>query len=670
MSGPPEQHSPFAGGFMDDYFAEADEHLVDVRRELLRLEEALGGDLPPAIVDELFRSFHSLKGISAMVELREAELVAHHMESCLRAIGAGDFILTAAAFQTLVEGAHLLEQVIAARRADEPLPAITHALEALTALDSPRGLDTARRDGMETAAAGPRAPHHDANPAARTWKVTFVPSPELVQRGMKVDVVRSRLLQIGDIVSVVPRVAEGGGISFEFHVRTEDEAQLSAWRDDGVLYEAVAPAGHGAVSGEGPRDPGRPSSLTHRLPEAGAPVSTHFVRVDLARLDELMRIVGDLVVSRARLDATLQRVEPGASSGDWRALQEHSETIERHVRDIREAVMRVRLVPVGEIFRRMPFVVRDLARDTGKRVRLDLVGQSTEIDKFLIERMMDPVLHLVRNAISHGIETPDARIAAGKPPEGTIRLSADTSGESVLIQISDDGRGIDVEAVTERARSAGLVLEGRPDGGQLLDIISAPGFSTRDHADRASGRGIGMAVARTTIQELGGSIDLESSRGQGTTFTVTLPLTLTITEAIITQVGFHTFAVPQSSVREVIEVDRRDLRAIEHNELLPYRGGTLPMVRLSTLFGIPADSGDRSHGLVIGAGPGTVGFLVDRIAGHQEIVVKTITDPLIRVDGVSGATELGDGRLVLILDVISLCRGFRERSRSRRKVPA
>ena len=652
----PEQRPPFAAGFMDDYFAEAEEHVVAVRRSLLTLEAALGFELPAAVLEDLFRSCHSLKGISAMVEFREAELLAHQMESCLRAVRDGELTLTSTNFETLVDGARLLETAIAAHRAGLPLPPVEHALERLAAL---------AHEGKTAAAPGTASrlsSAADASSAPR-WKVTFVPSPELVARGVKVDTIRTRLLQVGKVLTVAPRVLSGGGVSFEFEVETDNEPQLAAWRDDGLEYESlrVEPPVAEPAAPPGFRNAAFEPPIIERPREIAPAAAANFVRVDLARLDDLMRLVGDMVVTRARLEDTLQRVDVPIQ--EWRrSLQEHSSGIERQLRDLREAVMRVRLVPVGEIFRRMPFVVRDLARDSGKRVQLDLVGQSTEIDKFLIERMMDPVIHLVRNAISHAIETPEQRIATGKRPDGTIRLSAATAGESVVLEISDDGTGIDVQAVSERARAAGMpVPDGPLDGRGLLDIICASGFSTRDEADRGSGRGVGMAVVRGTVEELGGTLAVETRPGQGTTFRLTLPLTLAITDAIIAQVGDHTFAVPQSAVREVIEVDARALRSIERNELLTYRGGTLPMVRLAHLFAIEAKDRPRFHAIVIGAGLAAVGLLVDRITGQREIVVKTITDPLLRVDGISGATELGDGRLVLILDVAALSRTLRDR---------
>ena len=658
---------PFADGFMDDYFSEADEHLVAVRRSLLALEGALGSNAPAARLEELFRSFHSLKGISAMVDLREAELLSHHMESCLRGVRQGDLTLTSATFDVLVDGVRMLEHVIAARRASTPIPSIDTIAGKLETLaqssEGAAGVDSSSSNDMITEPAASMAE------GVRRWRVTFVPSPQLVERGVKVDTVRARLLQIGQVASVTPKVVPGGGISFEFDLETSNEAQLGQWREDGISYEArEAPAVQGSLNSDAA---GVGSTVERPLTDLMLGGSANVVRVDLARLDELMRLVGEMVVTRSRLEDTLGRVESHVPFQEWRALQDHSARIERNLRDLREGIMRVRLVPVGEIFRRMPFVVRDLARDSGKRVHLELAGQSAEIDKFLVERMMDPVLHLVRNAISHGIETPDERIAAGKPPDGTIRLGAVTAGETVVIEIADDGGGIDIEAVAGRARTLGVeVPEGGLDSRPLLDIICASGFSTRDEADRASGRGVGMAVVRDTVEALGGTLSVDSQPGQGTAFRMTLPLTLAITDAIIAHVGSQIFAVPQTAVREVVEVDATALRAFERNELMPYRGGTLPMIRLSDLFSLATSSRPRYHAIVVGTGHAAIGLIVDRIVGQREVVVKAITDPLIRVDGVSGATELGDGRVVLILDVAALSRTQRQHARVIRGVSA
>jgi two-component system chemotaxis sensor kinase CheA len=438
-------------------------------------------------------------------------------------------------------------------------------------------------------------------------------------------------------------VREGGGLTFTFVVETSGEPPRAEWERDGVTWARLSDADAAAVRVE----PVSPAVTT----------SAHFVRVDLARLDDLMRIIGDLVVDRARLADSLARVERHVPAGEWHVVNEHRASLDRHVRDLRQGVMRVRLIPVGDVFDRMVFVVRDLAREYGKQVRLELHGKSTEIDKFLIERMMEPVLHLVRNAIAHGLEAPDARQRAGKSREGTITLRASTVGDTALIDVEDDGQGIDVPAVTPRARAAGVELpEGPLDAAALLELICAPGLSTRETPDRGSGRGVGMAAVRAAIQEVGGTLTLETAAGSGTRFTLQLPVTLAITDAIIATVGSRTFAVPQNSISEVIEVEPSAVRQLENNEIIPYRQGTLPLLRLSRMFGVPEAPRPRLHVFVTGRGPAAVGLAVDRIVGQKEIVVRAFGDRFIKVHGVAGATELGDGRVVLILDIGALVR--------------
>ena len=640
MSSEVEQRD-FVARFMGEYFAECEEHLAEVRGSLLRLEQNVGRP-PPPLLDDLFRNFHSLKGISAIADIREGERLAHEMESYLRVLRDDAAALTPAGLDALVDGTQVFEALVAAKRANIALPAIAPAIERLSAAARSRD-----EDGWTAAIPA-------ASTGARRWTVTFTPSPELVARGVKVDGIRQRLLDVGAIETVTPRVLDAGRIAFVFVVTTDNEAALRSWAEDGITVEA--PTDTVARGADAPIAVDVPAS------------TANYVRVDLARLDDLMRHVGDMVVTRSRLADVLQRAEPAIPATQWRALAEHSERLERQLRDLREGVMRVRLVPVRELFRRMPFVVRDLARDGGKRVQILLAGQDTEIDKFLIERMVDPVLHLVRNAVSHGIEAPDRRIAAGKSPEGQIRLTATPVGEAVVLEIDDDGVGLDRAEILRRAAAAGHELpgEGGLDDRQLLDIICAPGFSTRDRADRGSGRGVGMAVVRDTVHELGGTLAVSSEPGRGTTYRITLPLTLAIADALLVTVGTHHFAVPQSAVQEVIEVDPAAVTALEGSELIVYRGGTLPIVRLSRLFQLsPAADRPRLHALVVGSGAGIVGLLVDRIIGQREIVVKTIADPLIKVDGVTGVTELGDGRVILILDAGWLGQQVRGRAAGR-----
>lgn len=324
--------------------------------------------------------------------------------------------------------------------------------------------------------------------------------------------------------------------------------------------------------------------------------------------------------------------------------------------------MRVRMVPIGEVFGRMQFVVRDLARESRKRIALELSGQTTEVDKLVVERMMDPLLHLVRNAVSHGLEDEDERVAQGKPPEGKIALRAATVGDTVVIEVEDDGRGISAEKVSPRARALGLVdAETTLDADALLDVLCARGFSTRDQADRASGRGVGMEVVKNAVQELGGSLTLDTQVGQGTRFTIQLPLTLAIVDALIVAVGGQPFAAPMPSIREVIEVAPTDVTIMERDEFLFYRHGVLPIVHLARLFGLTEQFERAFYALVVGSESKWTGLAVDRILGQREIVVRAITDPLIQVPGIAAATELGDGKPILILDVGALTKVKRER---------
>jgi len=282
--------------------------------------------------------------------------------------------------------------------------------------------------------------------------------------------------------------------------------------------------------------------------------------------------------------------------------------------------------------------------------------------------MLDPVLHLVRNAVSHAFEAVDERIAAGKPPEGTPTLAAAGMGDMVVLEVADDGRGIDETAVVERARAMRLSVPDPPlDRGLLLDLICTPGFSTREETDRASGRGVGMAVVKTTVEDLNGRMSLETAPGRGTRFRIELPLTLAIVDALIAHVGDRTFAVPQANVREVFEVDPALLRRLERNEIVPFRDGTLAVVRLSEVFGVEARPGRALHAFVVGAGADAVAVAVDRISSQREIVVRTLDDELVKVTGVTGATDLGDGRAVLILDLPAL---LRHRASSRRSMEA
>lgn len=642
----------FFAEFLDDYFAESEEHMTALRRDLLTLERFVNKPrIDRTLTDELFRSFHSLKGISGMVGLREAERLSHEMESYLRALREDHATLSEEGLEALIAGTKMLEQVISARRESQSPPDIASVIAQLEAIT--RGDEVADSARSQRADA---ADDEQIESDAKLWRFEFIPTAALAERGISVNTVRARLQQMGALKNGAPRVMQGGGIAFEFIVESHaDESLFAALCEDGLTYASLKER---ALTPPESTEAKPPATTTQKIAPVIAP--SNIVRVSLNRLDDLMRMVGELVISRARLEDNLKSAESDMPALSWRALQETNSMMERQLRDLREGVMRVRMVPIGEIFERMRFVVRDLAREYRKNARLELSGQDTEIDKLLIERMMDPLLHLVRNAFSHGLESASERALQGKPVEGVIRLRAFTAAEMVVVEVEDDGRGIDRERIIEQAHLTGLITDGaRIDDETLLDLICSPGFSTREEADMASGRGIGMSVVKNTVLGLGGTFTLDSELGRGTRFTIQLPITLAIADALIVIAGGQKFALPQSAVREVMEVEPHSIKTFENNEIIHYRGGVLPIVRLARLFGLDERFERVFHAFVVGQGLSATGIAVDRILGQREIVVRAINDPLIQVPGIAGATELGDGRVVLILDVAALVKHMR-----------
>lgn len=743
MSTHPDPKNFFAD-FLEDYFAECEDHLTVVRRELLAIEPFVGKQkIERSVLNELFRSFHSLKGLSGMVGVKDAEELAHEMESYLRVLRDQEVMLTPQGFDALLGGTKGLEQTIASHRNQTDSPDINPSIASLRAVipqsePEPATAEASNPPKLQLKAEDiTRLDRALATSGASAWHFIFAPTPQLSNNGINVNKIRDRLQSLGPLIYAAPRMTLQGKIEFDFLIVTSmNVSTFMGWENDGLswtpyldssdlsptpeetppeLPQSPEPAPAESAPTPSPSlvsepetsqveksnpqtEPSdRPNPVPPSAPLISAPANV--VRVDLPKLDDLMRMMGDLVITRARLEETLKRLKETVPLAQVRPLMEINQILERQLRDLREGVMRVRLVSVGEIFARMQFVVRDLVRDTPKQVRVELSGQETEIDKFVVERMMDPLLHLVRNAVSHGLETLSDREKAGKPREGKIALRAKTCGEMVLIEIEDDGGGIDRASVMERAASRGLLPKGESrnsshlgyDPATILEILCTPGFSTRDVADLASGRGVGMAIVKNTIQELGGTLSFETVMGQGTKFLIELPLTLAIADAFLLCVGTETYALPQASVREAVALPSTAVTVFEQTEMIPYRGKVIPLLHLESLFGLtPADARnghpsplspnpnpsaateslgnpgrltrnlEPSHPnlrvVIVSSGPNTVGLVVDRIIGQREIVVRPLNDPLVQVLGISGATEIGDGRVILILDAPALVR--------------
>jgi two-component system chemotaxis sensor kinase CheA len=380
------------------------------------------------------------------------------------------------------------------------------------------------------------------------------------------------------------------------------------------------------------------------------------VRVDIRKLDELMNLVGELVIQRAALRGVASQLAGRPDTARIGAeLQKIHKALDRKLQDLQAGVLDVRMVPLRQVFDKLTRVVRRLRVDLDKEVRLEVRGADTELDKLIVEELVDPLMHVVRNAFDHAIESVAEREAAGKPPEGRIRLEAYQRGNDVVIAVSDDGRGIDLDGVLRRARERGLVArDATPSRKEILDLVFQPGLSTRSEVTETSGRGVGMDVVRSNLADLGGIVDLDSTPGRGTVITMTLPITLAIIQALIVGVSDQSFAIPLNAVRETLLVEPGDIQRSDGRELLALRGEPLLLRRLAAEFRLACDAGARQYAVVLGMGDARVGLLVDRLEGQQDTVIKPIQGPIRSVRGIAGATELGEQGAVLVLDVAAL----------------
>ena len=380
------------------------------------------------------------------------------------------------------------------------------------------------------------------------------------------------------------------------------------------------------------------------------------VRVDIRKLDELMTLVGELVLQRSAVDVIAQRLaaDPATRKAGAELGKVHK-ALARKLAELQAGVLDVRMVPLRQIFEKLSRVARRLKRDLAKEVRLEFKGADTELDKLIVEELVDPLVHLVRNAFDHAIEGEAERARIGKPLEGLVRIEASQRGNHVVIDVADDGRGIDPERVLARAVALGIVdAETALSRKEVLGLVFEPGFSTRDEVSETSGRGVGMDVVRANLTALGGVVDVESELGVGTTIALTLPITLAIIQALLVGVGDQRFAIPLNAVLETLLVSPSDIQRSEGRELLNLRGEPLVLRRLCDEFDIAsAGADDALYVVVLGLGDLRMGLVVDRLEGQQDTVIKPIQGPVRQVRGIAGATELGDEAAVLVLDVAS-----------------
>lgn len=646
--------------FRDAYLAEVDEHLSGVNQRLVDLESARrDGRTPASELRELMRLLHTIKGLSAMVGVEPVVDIAHEMESVVRGADQAAAPPGEGALEGLIAGLRAMESRVAALAKREPIePAPRALLARLASIVSPV---TAAAPVIEPKSElfGRLSASEQSQLAAgatqgfRAVQIDFAPSPAKADAGISITTVRERIGRIGELVRVVPVATPAsdrapGGLVFALFVLTKE--------NDEALAKLVGGATTDILELAGPVPALPPAEELHATFDVDTEDTrrTGFLRVEVTRVDDTIEKLSALIVTKSRLDRAAAAL--AARGADTRELDAVLGDTKRQLRDLRGALLGVRMVPLASVLDRLPLVVRGLGRSVGKTVKLAVEAGSTELDKVVAERLFPALVHCVRNAVDHGIEAPDVRRQRGKPEEGIIAITASAVGSRLVeIRISDDGAGIDPGRLAAEAK-AGDVPRG---GAAMLELMCRPGLSTRATVDRGSGRGVGMDIVKRTIESLGGQLALETVAGEGTTFIIRVPLTIAVVDAFTVSCAGRRFAVPVPAVVEIMELGEGTLpKSPDGNvHLLPRRGETVMLVELSSALGMTdviAPTGVRHAMVVRRSDEETIAFAFDRVLGQQEAVVRPLTDPLVSVAGITGATDLGDGQPTLVLDLVAL----------------
>jgi two-component system chemotaxis sensor kinase CheA len=488
--------------------------------------------------------------------------------------------------------------------------------------------------------------------------VVITQEPNTPMPGVRAYLALERAKTLGTILGTDPAVEEFDGDGFTgcltIHldtVATDADIERVIRSAGSVAQVQIARAGvlSSASAPAAPNGNGVTGASAGRASELVAARQHRHIRIDLHRLDTLMNLIGELVITRGRLQQL-------AASISEPALTEAVTQASRLVADLQDGIMTSRMVPVWQVFDRFPRVVRDAARALGKQVDFVVEGQEIELDRSLLDEIGDPIVHLLRNAIDHGLETPDERIAAGKSPTGRLMLVAARDRSAVVIRVTDDGKGIDRDRVLARAHEMGLVESGRTEltDDELVRLIARPGFSTAKRVTDISGRGVGIDAVHARVRSLGGTVDMRSAKGHGTSVTVRLPVTLAIVRALLARVGDETYAIPMTHVNETVHLEPNTLRHVKGREVLVLRDDVLPLLHLRDVVRLPRRDGGGGQVVVLEVADRRAGMVVDELTGQQEIVIKPFDAVKDGLSVFSGATILGDGVPALILDVSSL----------------
>jgi len=702
--------------FYQVFFEESAEHLANMESLLL----ALDLDAPdPDQLNAIFRAAHSIKGGSGTFGFTDMTEVTHVLETLLDRIRKNEIRITADMVDAFLQAGDVLRGLLEAHQggtiADPAASLEVRArLERLTA-EGVAGVPRADTGGA--AQAGEAA----SSSVQRTCRIRFAKSPQIFPGKEQLDNLLADLANLGKIehqeiadesvtlslttsaseaelrdvfsfflepgqLSVTPagvtqaESAGGGGDEQGYGFFTEPE-QAGVASEDAQGYgffvepEAVrsevenaqgygffteveppapsAPVAPAAAPAMAPSDETPHRRATDKAPTAAAVAAETSIRVSVEKVDQMINLVGELVITQAMLAETASRLDPVMHERLVNGLAQ----LERNTRDLQESVMSVRMMPINFVFSRFPRVVRDLAGKLGEKVQLRMVGEGTELDKGLIEKISDPLTHLVRNSLDHGIELPEERTARGKDPQGTITLRAAHQGGNIVIEVSDDGAGLNREKILAKAREKGIPINDAASDADVWQLIFAPGFSTAAVVTDVSGRGVGMDVVKKNIEGIGGRVEIASQQGQGSTITIRLPLTLAILDGLSIAVGEQIYIVPLSFISESLQPNAADIKDVSgQGQVVHVRGEYLPLIALYRVFNVQPRVTSPAEGILVllEAEGRKVALFVDELVGQHQVVIKSLETNYRKVPGISGATIMGDGRVAMIMDVTAL----------------
>ena len=688
--------------YMDMFLDESHEHLQSLNEGLLSLEE---NPEDISVVNDIFRNAHTLKGMSATMGYNKIAELTHEMEDVLDLIRKEQLKLDEDIIDTLFKCLDSLEQMIDSVAGGDSED-VVDVSDLVTKLSSISKGEPAPAAAAPAAPAAEAAPAADAAPAA----VSSIPlsdtdismlrqakeggmigvhiqvtlSETCLLKSARSYMVMNALDELGDVIKSVPPAEDLEQEKFEhsFDVLMVTGADKKAVEDalstiseiEKIVVEVVdpdkpaeaAPAPAAAPAAAAPAAPApaapapkpaapKPASKPAAAkPAAAAAKKGHqsqSVRVDIDKLDTLMNLMGELVINKVRLEQIGQAHRLGE-------LTETLEQMDRVTTDLQNIVMKVRMVPVSAVFNRFPRMVRDVSKELNKEINLTIEGEETELDRTVIDEIGDPIMHLLRNSLDHGVEHPDDREAKGKPRTGEVGLIARHEGTNVVIMVTDDGSGIDANKIRKKAIEKGMISQedaDKLDDADAVRLIFLPGFSTAEQITDISGRGVGMDVVRSKIESLSGHVDVETKIDEGSVFKIKLPLTLAIIQAMLVKVQEEIYAIPLGSIDSTINIQPTDIKTVRNREVIVLRGEIIPIIRMEETLQIPhVKDSDEIFVVVVHAGEAKAGIVVDNLIGQQEIVIKTLGNLFTGLKMFSGATVLGDGRVALILDVATM----------------